>query len=135
MVVMDEEKNSMPERTPAKMALVVRRDLGMRQGKVAAQCSHAAMMFLLDVVQTGRPLSEVEQLWIRTGITKIGLQVADEAELVLVMDAAREAGLAVWPIVDRGHTEFHGVPTLTCCAIGPDVRDKLDSITGGLKLL
>lgn len=28
-----------------------------------------------------------------------------------------------------------GVPTVTCCAIGPDMAERLDPITGGLKLL
>jgi len=32
-------------------------------------------------------------------------------------------------------TEFHGVPTNTCLAIGPDLAEKIDSITGDLELL
>ena len=36
--------------------------------------------------------------------------------------------------VDAGRTEFHGVPTATCCAIGPDWPERIDPITGHLKL-
>ncbi|MCA9071910.1 MAG: hypothetical protein KDA84_23440, partial [Planctomycetaceae bacterium] len=32
-------------------------------------------------------------------------------------------------------TEFHGVPTPTCLAIGPAGADKIDEITGKLQLL
>jgi len=38
-------------------------------------------------------------------------------------------------ITDSGKTEFHGQPTRTCLAIGPDVADKIDPITGQLELL
>ena len=38
-------------------------------------------------------------------------------------------------ITDAGHTEFHGVPTRTCLAIGPAWSDEIDAITGGLQLL
>ena len=36
--------------------------------------------------------------------------------------------------VDAGRTELHGVPTPTCGAIGPDFPDRIDPITGLLKL-
>jgi len=32
-------------------------------------------------------------------------------------------------------TEFHGQPTRTCLAIGPDDADKTDAVTGHLQLL
>ena len=34
-----------------------------------------------------------------------------------------------------GFTEFNGVPTFTCIAVGPDKSEKIDLITGGLPLL
>jgi PTH2 family peptidyl-tRNA hydrolase len=37
--------------------------------------------------------------------------------------------------VDAGLTEFNGVPTKTCIAIGPNWSDEIDEITGHLKLL
>jgi PTH2 family peptidyl-tRNA hydrolase len=38
-------------------------------------------------------------------------------------------------ITDAGATEFHGVPTHTCCAVGPAWTDEVDAITGALPLL
>jgi PTH2 family peptidyl-tRNA hydrolase len=38
-------------------------------------------------------------------------------------------------IVDAGLTEFGGIPTVTCIAIGPDYPEKIDPITKNLKLL
>jgi PTH2 family peptidyl-tRNA hydrolase len=41
----------------------------------------------------------------------------------------------VYLCVDSGRTEFHGVLTPTCCAVGPDFSERVDPITGHLKLL
>jgi peptidyl-tRNA hydrolase, PTH2 family len=41
----------------------------------------------------------------------------------------------VYLITDAGHTEFKGVPTKTCLAIGPNDVDEIDVVTGHLKLL
>ena len=48
---------------------------------------------------------------------------------------ARAADVPCALIVDAGTTEFHGVPTKTCCAVGPAWADAVDAITGGLPLL
>ncbi|NJO65883.1 MAG: hypothetical protein HC836_49780, partial [Richelia sp. RM2_1_2] len=37
--------------------------------------------------------------------------------------------------IDRGNTEFHGKYTETCLVIGPDYSNRIDEITGKLKLL
>ncbi|MBK7398941.1 MAG: peptidyl-tRNA hydrolase [Myxococcales bacterium] len=57
-----------------------------------------------------------------------------EAELVEVFTRARAAGLPAHLIRDAGRTEFGGVPTLTCCAIGPADAAAIDAITGNLTL-
>jgi len=38
-------------------------------------------------------------------------------------------------ITDNGKTEFGGIPTKTCLALGPDLSEKIDEVTGDLKLL
>ena len=61
---------------------------------------------------------------------KICVSVTSEEDLELICNAAQEAGLPAVLIVDAGLTEFGGVPTKTCCAIGPALPDKIDAITG-----
>lgn len=63
------------------------------------------------------------------------LRVESEAELDAIYERALEAGLPCAMIIDAGKTEFNGVPTKTCCAIGPALPAELDPITGHLKLL
>ena len=65
---------------------------------------------------------------------KIVLQVESEEELVEIYEKAKAAKLEAHLITDSGATEFHGVPTKTCVGIGPDQAEKIDEITGHLKL-
>jgi len=65
---------------------------------------------------------------------KVTVKVTSEDELMAVYAKAREAGLAVNLITDRGLTEFGGVPTRTCLAVGPDYDDLIDPVTGDLEL-
>ena len=48
---------------------------------------------------------------------------------------AIEKGLPCALIQDSGLTEFKGIPTYTCCAIGPAKEELIDEITGDLPLL
>lgn len=120
-----------------KQVIVIRRDLKMRQGKAVAQGSHASMLFLLQAVHNNKKplLTPLQRQWADQGMAKICVRVESEEELRAIMDAALKAGLTMMPVYDSGRTEFHGVTTLTCCAIGPDVDEKIDAITGHLKLL
>jgi PTH2 family peptidyl-tRNA hydrolase len=61
--------------------------------------------------------------------------VGSEAELLEVYESALVAGLHTSLIVDAGRTEFNGVPTKTCIAIGPEFPERLVGITDQLKLL
>jgi peptidyl-tRNA hydrolase len=79
-------------------------------------------------------LSRVELDWIRSSFKKVTLQVNSEEELLEIERKAKEAGLEVHVITDSGLTEFNGVPTKTCLAIGPDEEDKINAVTGHLKL-
>lgn len=123
-----------------KQVIVIRRDLKMRRGKEIAQGSHASMMFLSLMVQQRlldgerTQLSQAQQAWITGRFTKVCVQVPDEAALLAVAEEARKAGLECHVVTDAGLTEFGGVPTNTCLAIGPDEVDKIDMVTGKLKL-
>lgn len=131
-----------------KQVLVVRKDLNMRKGKIAAQCAHASMKVILDkcspmecgnegshylkfFVEAGSPLEH----WIKGSFKKVVVSVDSEAELLDVLEKAKASGLMTSLITDSGLTEFHGVPTNTVVAIGPGLSDEIDSITGHLKLM
>jgi PTH2 family peptidyl-tRNA hydrolase len=115
---------------------VVRHDLHMRLGKAIAQGAHAAVMFLVERLRSEPCMfTESEWHWMTQAMTKICVRVESEEELLEVIAKAREAGLTVHTVTDAGRTEFRGVPTLTCCAIGPNDAEAIDAITGHLKLL
>jgi len=145
-----------------KQVLVVRKDLNMRKGKIAAQCAHASMKVLLDAMKKNRvqhfdavvhgasaePYESYTDwtlrvddhtpldLWLNGSFAKICVSVNSEAELDDVYAKAQAAGIPCAMIIDSGRTEFHGQPTKTVVAIGPDYGStKIDLITGGLPLL
>lgn len=139
-----------------KQVIVVRKDLNMRKGKIAAQVSHAVMKIVFDRMELYNPddfgigayigqiyktkfeppLSE----WVnwsegKPGFTKIVVSCEGEEELKKIEALANEAGIPNAIILDNGLTEFHNVPTYTCIALGPDDAEKIDKITGGYPLL
>lgn len=113
-----------------KQILVVRKDLKMRTGKVAAQCAHASLACYLENPDDPR-MNE----WLKGPFAKICVYVESEEELDLVEQKAKDAGVLSRMIIDQGRTEFHGIPTKTVLAIGPDTHDVLQLITGHLRLL
>jgi len=124
----------------AKQVIVVRKDLNMRKGKMVAQGAHAAMKVLLDRGAIAGEaftfaLTEPMRAWLGGRFTKVCVAVPDEAALLAIVERANTAGVPVALITDSGATEFHGVPTTTCCAVGPAWAEDVDAITGGLTLL
>ena len=112
-----------------KLTLIVRADLGMGRGKIAAQAAHAAVAAAL--ASAG---SRDFRAWLRDGQPKVVLKVTGEEELRALADRALAAGLPVQVIHDAGRTQVaEGTPT--CCAIGPAAAGKIDEITSELSLL
>ena len=112
----------------------------MRKGKMIAQGAHASLgaVFLIqdsDEDQYDISVRAAAFDWINGMFAKICVSVNSEQELLQVYTAAEAAGLPVKLITDSGLTEFHGVPTKTCLAIGPAWADDIDKITGNLPLL
>jgi PTH2 family peptidyl-tRNA hydrolase len=79
--------------------------------------------------------SDSERAWLAGSFAKICCRVNSEEELMSIYDNAIAANLQVHLITDSGKTEFHGQPTRTCLAIGPDESSKIDAVTGHLELL
>lgn len=126
----------------------------MRRGKECSQASHASSMWLIERLAQNWVLpdeicdkfTQEEKLWLfekgypvigcetKGKFTKICLQVDSEADLVAIYDKACQAKLNSQIVTDAGLTEFGGIPTKTCCAIGPNKSSEIDVITGNLKL-
>jgi PTH2 family peptidyl-tRNA hydrolase len=123
-----------------KQVIVIRKDLNMRKGKIAAQAAHASMKVFLDRAsltdtQLSVDLNQDMYQWLKESFAKICLYVETEQELDDIYNKALSAGLPASIIVDSGRTEFKNIPTKTCIAIGPAKSEAIDEITGGLKLL
>ncbi len=124
----------------AKQVIVMRKDLNMRKGKMIAQGAHASLKVLLDAGAIADsafvlPLDGPMTAWLSGRFTKVCVGVDSEAALDDVVARARAAGVPCALITDAGATEFHGVPTKTCCAVGPAWVADVDAITGTLGLL
>lgn len=123
-----------------KQVIVMRHDLHMRRGKQIAQGAHASMSFICRRLQERgsvslEDFSEVERAWLTGSFAKVCCRVNSEEELTEIHRLALLAALQVHLITDSGKTEFHGEPTVTCLAIGPDDAEKIDKVTGHLQLL
>jgi peptidyl-tRNA hydrolase, PTH2 family len=118
-----------------KQIIVIRKDLKMRRGKECAMAAHASTGLILDTLKTSKGLEDPRiKPWIEGRFKKVCVQVDSEQALLDVVEAAKKAGLLHCLITDAGLTEFNGVPTITCAAIGPDTESNVDKVTGELKL-
>ena len=131
---------SVDEPRKIKQVICVRHDLKMRRGKQIAQGAHASMSFICRRLQEAGSVSlndftDAQREWLTGAFAKVCCRLDSEEELMAIHDKALEAGLEVHLITDSGKTEFHGEPTNTCLAIGPDEAEKIDEITGHLQLL
>ncbi|MFH1403113.1 MAG: peptidyl-tRNA hydrolase Pth2 [Candidatus Altiarchaeota archaeon] len=109
-----------------KQAIVVRTDLGMGKGKLAAQASHASL--------TAADRSPHRKEWVSEGQKKTVLKVSGEEELIRILQEAKDYGLPTALIEDAGHTQVEA-GTKTCVGIGPAPEEEIDKVTGRLKLL
>jgi PTH2 family peptidyl-tRNA hydrolase len=114
-----------------KMCIVLRSDLGMSVGKLISQACHAAV----DASETAKKLNhKAWSRWRDEGAKKVALKVGSLEELEEVMEKSEELNIVNVVIQDRGLTE---VPpgSVTAVGIGPDLSEKMDKVTGSLKLL
>lgn len=112
-----------------KQILIVRTDLKMRRGKEIAQCAHASLAVTLENID-----HPDVKAWLSQAFAKIAVGIDTEEELLKIVSEAERRGIVARTITDNGYTEFHGIPTLTCAAIGPCHKDKLVGLTDHLKL-
>ncbi|KAK9704411.1 hypothetical protein K7432_010203 [Basidiobolus ranarum] len=113
-----------------KMVLVIRTDLGMGKGKVAAQCSHATLAVYKEAL---RKSPEILKDWEYSGQAKITLKCDNEPEMLELQKKARSMGLCARSIQDAGRTQI-AAGSRTVLAIGPGPVEIINEVTGHLKL-
>jgi PTH2 family peptidyl-tRNA hydrolase len=114
-----------------KQVVVMRTDLGMSRGKIAAQAGHAAVS---AGEEARKKFSDWWKAWIEEGQCKIAVRAESEQELLELQRKAKELKLPSALVIDRGLTELPP-DTITCLGIGPAPSSQIDEITGKLHLL
>ena len=111
-----------------KQVILVREDLKLPKGKMSVQVAHAS---LDSVSKSDKVLVEK---WKQQGGKKVALKVADEKEFFKYMSMLENEGIIVALIKDAGHTVVEP-GTITCLGVGPDLEEKIDKVTGKLKMV
>lgn len=111
-----------------KQVIIFRKDLKLGKGKIAAHAAHAS----LDAVKLVS--KKILEKWEKEGAKKIVLKVKDLKELKEIFRKARKAKLPAVLTRDAGLTQVKK-GEIICLAIGPAEAERIDEITGKLKLL
>ena len=132
-----------------KQVIIVRKDLDMTHGKMAAQVSHGSMAFLSHFIRDNADSSGhvdgyidegILHEWIEDVFTKCVLKAKNKNHLLKAKTMAEEMGMVegkdFWLIKDNCLTELEpeeigedGIGrTLTCIGFAPMPRDVIDKI-------
>ncbi len=111
-----------------KQVILVRQDLKLPKGKLSVQVAHASSSALIK--------SHKDDLkkWQFSGMKKVVLKVKDLDELLKYKNESEDLGLVTALIEDAGKTVVKP-GTITCLGIGPDKEEKIDKVTGKLKMV
>lgn len=113
-----------------KMVLVVRNDLKMGKGKIAAQCSHATLGLYKKL---SRRAPKALHRWEMCGQVKVVLKSESEQDLLLLQERAKSLNLSTHITIDAGRTQIAPNSRTVMAILGP--ADLVDDVTGRLKLL
>lgn len=111
-----------------KQVILVRHDLKLPKGKMAVQCAHASSAALINSHKDDIKKWQIE------GMKKVVLKVEDLGELLKYKQQAEDLGLVTALIEDAGKTVLKP-GTVTCLGIGPDNEEKIDKVSGKLKMV
>ncbi|GMH34050.1 hypothetical protein BSKO_01884 [Bryopsis sp. KO-2023] len=116
-----------------KLIMIVNKGLkGMKPGKTAAQCGHAAAMVVKKLLTEGN--KNLFTIWEECGQPKVVVKAQSRDEMEALGDVARASGMMVTTVLDAGRTQVEA-GSMTVMAIGPAEKAKLNKITGHLPLM
>ncbi|XP_052187942.1 uncharacterized protein LOC127798425 [Diospyros lotus] len=113
-----------------KMVLVVRNDLKMGKGKIAAQCSHATLGLYKKLLHRA---PKALNRWEMCGQVKVVVKIESEEDLLVLQERAKSLNLPTHVTIDAGRTQIAPNSRTVMAILGP--ADMVDDVTGGLKLL
>ncbi|GAB4826421.1 hypothetical protein Ancab_009286 [Ancistrocladus abbreviatus] len=113
-----------------KMVLVVRNDLKMGKGKIAAQCSHATLGLYKKLIKRA---PKALKRWEDCGQVKVVVKVDSEEDMLVLQERAKAIQLPTHITIDAGRTQITPNSRTVMAILGP--ADMVDDVTGGLKLL
>mmetsp|Transcript_5124 Transcript_5124/g.12259 ORF Transcript_5124/g.12259 Transcript_5124/m.12259 type:complete len:180 (+) Transcript_5124:66-605(+) len=116
---------------PYKMVLCVNQELGMGKGKIAAQCSHAAVGCYK---RASKQCPKGLKAWEHTGCAKIALKCPTQDELELIAAKAMERDIPMYLVEDAGRTQI-AAGSRTVLGLGPAPTYVFEDITSHLKLM
>jgi PTH2 family peptidyl-tRNA hydrolase len=112
-----------------KMAILIRTDIKMSKGKVLAQVGHA----IVEATIKAYTKTTLFYKWQADGEKIVILKVPNEKTLLTIMDIATRKKVQNGFVIDAGLTELKE-GTITIGYVGPDYDNKIDKLTGQLKL-
>ena len=113
-----------------KQVIVVRTDLNMGRGKIAAQASHAAIQSML---KTKGKFPDYVDVWMTSGMPKVVLKVNSLKEMMSLFQKMKKT-VPCAVISDAGRTQIKA-GTKTCFGCGPVITSEIDPFIKELKLL
>ncbi len=123
------------ENEDIKMVFLVREDLKLGAGKIAAQVAHAAVGLYEKISTKGKSYyKNALNHWKEFGAKKIVLRCKDLNDIKHTHHECKTFKIPSIMISDAGHTQVDP-GTITVLGIGPEISDKLNKITGNFKLM
>ncbi len=114
-----------------KLVVVVRKDLKLSPGKLAAQVAHAAVDCALRAKETD---ADSFSKWHREGQKKVVVAADDLRHLHELKVQADDWNVVTSLVTDAGQTEVEP-GTVTALGVGPGKDTVVDAITGELPLM
>ncbi|XP_062093201.1 uncharacterized protein LOC133798751 isoform X1 [Humulus lupulus] len=113
-----------------KMILVVRNDLKMGKGKIAAQCSHATLGLYKKLLHRA---PKALNRWEMCSQPKVVVKIESEEDMLMLQENAKSRKLPTHITIDAGRTQIAPNSRTVMAILGP--VEVVDEVTGGLKLL